>query len=570
MTSSRNPSENMSVVLYARVSTERQVAKDLSIPDQLERMRAYCKAHSYTVLGEYVDEGRSAMDDNRPAFREMIQTIMESNREICAVIVHSFSRAFRNVTDLAIYLRELRKVGARLVSVTQDVDESPFGRFVTLFYGLMDEMSSAENSKHVKRARQENARRGNFNGSKPPYGYKTKDTKAIGHTGYRKILIEDSSESPIVREIFDLYEGIKSGPMGMKRIVEHLNSRYLYRGQFWRVQTVQKILSDPVYTGVYEFGARWARHNKVTTPEDSHGTILGDNNKPSFIAVPVPVIIDRERFSRVAARRVSRSPRKTPPLHVTPRTLLTGLCRCGYCDSPMHITTGKSGRYRYLKCNRRGSISGSICRSPNVPYERFERLILRSIIEHVLTERRLQQILDDCRAHASRLRKTQGAEHQKLAKTAAEVTRKLNNLYKLVEDDKTRVDSSLRKRMQTWQDALKELTVQLNSTKVPVVLPDNIINSIDVTAFRAAVLSILDNPGGDEAKAFLHIVVQEIRIYADEANLAGPNVGIVEAALTIKKGTASAVPSFMCNWRREGDSNPRWAINPYTLSRRAT
>ncbi|WP_175891403.1 recombinase family protein [Burkholderia cepacia] len=557
MSDSTVPTESMSVVLYARVSTERQAAKDLSIPDQLERMRAYCRARGYKVLGEYVDEGRSAMDDNRPAFREMIQAIMEGDGEIGAVIVHSFSRAFRNATDLAIYLRKLHKVGARLVSITQDVDESPIGRFVTLFYGLVDEMNSAENSKHVQRARQENARRGNFNGSKPPYGYQTKDTKVIGHTGYRKILIEEPSEATVVREIFDLYEGIKSIPMGMKKIVEYLNSRCLYRGHFWRVQTVQKILSDPVYTGVYEFGARWARHNKVTTPEHSHGTVLDDNKKPSFIAVPVPVIIDRERFSRVAARRVSRSPRKTPPLHVTPRTLLTGLCRCGYCDSAMHIATGKGGRYRYLKCNRRGSISSSICSSPNIPYERFEKLILRSVIEHTLTEGRLQQIFDDCRAHASRLRTIQGSEHQKLTKTAAEVTRKLNNLYKLVEDDKVFIDSSLRKRMQTWQDALKELTAQLNSTKVPAVLPANIINSIDITAFRTAVLTILDNPDGDEAKAFLHLAVQEIRIYADEANLVGPNVGMVEAALTMKKGTAPAVPSFMCNWRREGDSNPR-------------
>jgi hypothetical protein len=26
---------------------------------------------------------------------------------------------------------------------------------------------------------------------------------------------------------------------------------------------------------------------------------------------------------------------------------------------------------------------------------------------------------------------------------------------------------------------------------------------------------------------------------------------------------------YLCKWRRERDSNPRWAINPYTLSRRA-
>lgn len=266
-------SSNSSVktcLLYARVSTERQAAKDLSIPDQLKRMEAYCAAQDFRILGQYVEEGRSATTDNRPAFQEMIERAMKGDEKIDAIIAHSFSRLFRNVTDTALYLRDLRSVGTRLVSVTQDVGDGPIGRFVTLFYGLVDEISSSENSKHVKRTQKENARRGFFNGSKPPYGYKAIETKTIGHTGYRKILVEDEAESAIVREIFDLYEGVgEMTSMGMKKIVEHLNAKCLCRGQLWRVQKVQKILSDPVYTGVYEFGARRALcHGKKTSHID--------------------------------------------------------------------------------------------------------------------------------------------------------------------------------------------------------------------------------------------------------------------------------------------------------------
>src|SRR5690554_6008838 len=107
---------------------------------------------------------------------------------------------------------------------------------------------------------------------------------------------------------------------------------------------------------------------------------MDDDEENSFIAVPVPAIVDKDRFLRIAATRAARSPRKTPPLHVTPRTLLTGLCKCGYCKSSMCITTGKGGRYRYLKCTNRNSVSNSICGSPNVPYERFEKLILGCIL----------------------------------------------------------------------------------------------------------------------------------------------------------------------------------------------
>lgn len=266
MSPTASSSREKTVVLYARVSTERQARKDLSIPDQIQRMRAYCETRGFLILYEYIEEGRTATADTRPVFQEMMKNVINGDERVFAIIVHSFSRAFRNVTDLAVYLRELRKVRTRLVSVTQDVDDSPIGRFVTLFYGLVDEMNSAENSKHVHRARRENARRGFFNGSKPPFGYKTVDTKIIGHTGYRKIIVEDEQEAAIVREIYDLYEGVNTGiPMGMKKITEHLNSKCLYRGQQWRIQTVQKILSDSVYTGVYEFGGRSRLSRKIET-----------------------------------------------------------------------------------------------------------------------------------------------------------------------------------------------------------------------------------------------------------------------------------------------------------------
>ena len=44
----------MIVALYARVSTSKQAEKDLSIPDQLSQMRAWCQASGHSVGAEYV------------------------------------------------------------------------------------------------------------------------------------------------------------------------------------------------------------------------------------------------------------------------------------------------------------------------------------------------------------------------------------------------------------------------------------------------------------------------------------------------------------------------------------
>ncbi len=133
-----------------------------------------------------------------------------------------------------------------------------------------------------------------------------------------------------------------------------------------------------------------------------------------------------------------------------------------------------------------------------------------------LTEHRLKAILADCQTNADKLLGTQGAEQKQIGAAIAKVGRNLNNLYKLVEDEKVRIDSSLGARIQTWQDELKELTAKRNSIKVPIALPKNIINAIDVGAFQTAMISILKNPDTEDAKAFIHLVVDDIRVYAEE------------------------------------------------------
>jgi DNA invertase Pin-like site-specific DNA recombinase len=47
----------MIVALYAQVSTSKQAEKDLSIPDQLSQMRAWCRAFGHSVGAEYVEPG---------------------------------------------------------------------------------------------------------------------------------------------------------------------------------------------------------------------------------------------------------------------------------------------------------------------------------------------------------------------------------------------------------------------------------------------------------------------------------------------------------------------------------
>ena len=62
----------MKVVLYARVSSDKQADKDLSIPAQLKQMCEYCRSKGWLIMDQYIDEAESARTANRPKFQAMI------------------------------------------------------------------------------------------------------------------------------------------------------------------------------------------------------------------------------------------------------------------------------------------------------------------------------------------------------------------------------------------------------------------------------------------------------------------------------------------------------------------
>src|SRR4051812_17370917 len=117
-------------VLYLRVSTAGQVNTDynpegISLPAQREACERRARELDAEIVAEYVEPGRTATSmDKRPVFQEMMAHLRTA-RDIDYIIVHEFSRLFRNALDAAITKAELKKVGARVISTVLNLDESP-------------------------------------------------------------------------------------------------------------------------------------------------------------------------------------------------------------------------------------------------------------------------------------------------------------------------------------------------------------------------------------------------------------------------------------------------------------
>ena len=63
----------MKACIYARVSSEKQVDKDLSIKAQVKELKKYAAANDHSIVNIFVDEAKSAKTANRPAFQEILQ-----------------------------------------------------------------------------------------------------------------------------------------------------------------------------------------------------------------------------------------------------------------------------------------------------------------------------------------------------------------------------------------------------------------------------------------------------------------------------------------------------------------
>lgn len=141
---------------YLRGSTGRQADSDLSIPDQRRQIESYCLARGWEIATEFVEPGNTATDDRRPAFQTMIDQALIKPPSFTVIVVHSFSRFFRDQFQFEFYLRKLAKNGVKLVSITQDLGDGPTSVMMRQLMTLFDEYQSREN-----------ARQGFWNGALP-------------------------------------------------------------------------------------------------------------------------------------------------------------------------------------------------------------------------------------------------------------------------------------------------------------------------------------------------------------------------------------------------------------------
>ncbi|AZO95237.1 recombinase family protein [Halocella sp. SP3-1] len=301
--------------LYARVSTEKQAEKELSIPAQLQELKEYAAKNGMEVVSVYTDEGVSAKTDDRPEFQKMIAEAKQDPRPFDTILYHKNDRFARNREDAIVYKSLLRRdCGIELIAIKEDFGDGPVAQMIEGILEVIAEFYSLNLAQEVKKGMREKAKQGKVLGE-TPLGY------TIGPDGHLEI-VEDEAE--VVKYIFQEYTSTNKG---LRSIAQDLKTKgKMLFGEAgtkykWSGTGIGVIIKNRAYTGTMIWNQREAAKNNKKRSQDKWITVP-NAHKP---------IIDKKTF--IKAQEILNSKRNYRS--DSKGYLLRGLVKCMDCGSNM-------------------------------------------------------------------------------------------------------------------------------------------------------------------------------------------------------------------------------------------
>jgi site-specific DNA recombinase len=494
----------MNTAIYARVSSDSQDV-DLSISAQLRALRDFALKHGYTVVKEYVDEAESGRTALRPAFREMVTLGKAKHAPFEVILVWKLNRFARNRADSIVYKKLLRDRGIKLISINEPLEDSPSGHLLEGVIETIDEFYSENLGQDIKRGMRENAGRGFFNGSRPPYGFHKVDVIDGEKTRHR---LEPDPEGSVSRQVIQLIFSQAFKGSGCKEIAKFLSKEgYLtIGGNKWGRTTVQKTLSNEAYCGTLVWGGR-----------PGHPA-LRSGTPPVRVENTWPAIIDRETFDNIRQKMAGNAPQAVHPRVVPSFYLLSGLLFCS-CGHAMIGRSAKSHRYYYYVCNGGYKQGKDSCTARDLPKEKLEKMVIEQLKQKVLTQEYLEDLV---KLVNEELDSTHGLLKDKLDSIDAElndVKLRLSKLYDVLETGKLNLDDLAPriKELKSKQDVLSKARVQ-NEADMVVEGVQHVDAEI-VKAYAEDLKILLAESDFTQSKAFLRSFVKRIVISGDKAKI---------------------------------------------------
>ena len=381
---SNQKTKSFRVGLYIRFSREDgDKEESSSVTNQREILKRYVsEQENFFIVKEYVDDGYTGTNFDRPGFKRMIEDIEAGI--IDTVITKDLSRLGRERLGVGHYTEiYFPEHNVRYIALLDNIDTyfDAGMNDMAPFKGVINDMYVRDISKKIRSSLIERKKAGNFLGVTAPYGYE-KDSNNKFH------LVINEKEAEIVKRVFRLYlEGngltriaqilTKDGvPVpGESRNIGKTRKTALYSS--WKQTTIRRILDNRVYLGeLVQFKRRkinYKSKRRITVPEEERYICKGTHE----------AIIDEESFNAVQnILKKNKSFKGTKHDY-----LFKGLLFCSECGARLNVTYSnyalkKYGEYRYTTiCYSYSRLYSDICTRHSNSIPELEEVLIKHIKE---------------------------------------------------------------------------------------------------------------------------------------------------------------------------------------------
>lgn len=348
--------------LYIRLSVEGNGSRGDSLETQRQIMEAHLALYpDIEIVDTYTDNGISGQTFERPDFQRMLADI--EAQKIDCVVVKDLSRLGRSAIDSGYYLEKCFPLhNVRVLSVNDQYDsehiDNGTAQIALPLKNLMNEAYALDISRKVRVQQAQAMHAGEFVGARPPFGYR-KDPQNC-----HKLLVNEDT-APVVRQIFQW----AADGVSLNAIVKRLNETgVLTPGHYlasvglihneklmgsgkWQTWTVNKILTDAVYTGdMIQGKTKLVGHKQVPT-DPADWVVVRNTHEP---------LVDRELYERAQAVRTQAASKYTQAEKVpfTPN-IFRGRIFCAHCGRALHRQKSHS-RY-FFRCISNDRIGTGAC-----------------------------------------------------------------------------------------------------------------------------------------------------------------------------------------------------------------
>jgi site-specific DNA recombinase len=381
-------------IIYCRVSTDRQEQDGESLEYQEAKCRQYAELHDMDVV-LVLKEAKSGFIHY--SLREQLTTARQCIRDGLAdvIIVFDLRRFSRNFVHSVIIFEEIEGLGAEIVSVSENIDNSPTGKLIRSIMAWSAESEREKIVEYANRHWQDRRERVLPIGvGSAPYGWSWGDAEKTSY-------VINKEEAAVRLAIFHMYVELE---MSLRSIATKLTSdgvptptmsrfpdKEHRRGRVWSRSSVYDILRAPENIGVLTL-LKW--HKAVS---DKGTAMRIPHPEQTIIPGGIPAIIPVNVYERAQRRFAANKENLSHPPKDKTQFLVRGYVRCGSCGCRMapHMHKRHGYTYPYYRCNNHTT---KYNKCPDCPWVRadlvdalvwedycrvFDRLdVLQEMLEH--------------------------------------------------------------------------------------------------------------------------------------------------------------------------------------------